>query len=210
MDNTLINADCDVTWKNYCVKYGLAPADALKEADRFFEQYNAGALDVEAFLEFQLREFAGHTPEEMAGHTRKHFEEFILPEYYRKAGEKVKNILQKGFPVAILTSTNNAIARPVADFFGIRTVLGTILEVKDGVYTGRLEGTYGVGTGKIAPATAFAGEHGGTLAEVEYYGDSINDRYILEAVGFPVAANPSPALKALAEKNNWRIIYFGE
>ena len=35
MDHTLIEADCDVTWKQFLVSEGLAPASALAEADRF-------------------------------------------------------------------------------------------------------------------------------------------------------------------------------
>ena len=61
MDHTLIQADCDVTWKQFAVAHGLAPETALVEADRFFDDYNAGKLDIEAFHEFQFREFAGNS-----------------------------------------------------------------------------------------------------------------------------------------------------
>lgn len=209
MDHTLINADCDVTWKSYGVKHGIAPADALERANAFFDQYNAGTLDPQEFMNFQFSEFIGNTPEEMAVHAKRHFEEFILPHYYEKGKKVVDSLLARQVPVAILTSTNDVLARPVADFFGIETVMGTRLEVEHGVYTGRIVGEYGAGPGKIAPATAFAERHGATLADVEYYGDSINDRNILEAVGFPVAANPSAALRELAEAKQWRIVNFG-
>ncbi len=208
MDHTLINADCDVTWKSYCVKHKLAPENALTLADEFFDQYNEGRLDINEFLLFQLREFIGNTPEVMAEHARRHFEEFIKPNIYAKALEKVQSLLAKNFPVAILTSTNEIIASPVADFFGIKTVLGTMLETEHGVYTGRITGEYRAGAGKVAPAKDFAAGFGKTLADLEYYGDSINDRNILEVSGFPVAANPSKALRELAEASNWKIVNF--
>ena len=47
-----------------------------------------------------------------------------------------------------------------------------------------------------------------TLADIAYFGDSINDRFILEAVGHPFAVNPSPALDALAEQRGWTKIKF--
>ena len=59
MDETLINVDCDVTWKEFAVKYGYAPENALAEADRFYLEYCAGTLDIDEFLTFQLAEFAG-------------------------------------------------------------------------------------------------------------------------------------------------------
>ena len=33
--------------------------------DKFFDDYNAGCLDIEAFSKFQLKEFANKTYEEM-------------------------------------------------------------------------------------------------------------------------------------------------
>ena len=37
MDHTLINNDCDVSWKQFAVKHQYADASALQEADDFFE-----------------------------------------------------------------------------------------------------------------------------------------------------------------------------
>ena len=42
--------------------------------------------------------------------------------------------------------------------------------------------------------------------ELAYYGDSINDRYILEACGFPYTVNPSASLRVLAERQHWPIL----
>ncbi len=208
MDHTLINADCDVSWKSYAVRHGLAPASALAEADAFFDDYNRGCLDFEAFVRFQLREFAGHTPAEMAVETARHFEEFIRPQVYPAALALVKALLAKQVPVAILTSTNEAIARPVADYFGITELMGTRLELADGRYTGRIDGEYFAKAGKIAPATAFVERHGRTLADLVYYGDSINDRNVMEIAGRPVAANPSAALEELARERGWETVRF--
>ena len=206
MDHTLINADCDVTWKYFVVRHGLAPESALQEAERFFEDYNAGCLDEEKFHEFQFREFRGRTVEEMAILAEQHFEEFIRPKVYADAVACIRSAQNWGCPTAILTSTNSTIAGPVAAFLGIPVVLGTRLETTGGRYTGRISGTYGVGQGKVVIASEYAREHGISLADFAYYGDSINDRNILEAVGFPCAVNPSAALRELAGAKGWRIL----
>ncbi len=207
MDHTLINADCDISWKSYAVKYGLAPESALAEADRFFDDYNAGTLDIHDFLRFQLREFIGRTPEEMQPHMKRHFEEFILGECRPAGVALVKKLLAQKIPVAILTSTNVCLARPVADHFGIDEVMAPQLELDGtGRYTGRITNSYTAGPGKIAPARDFCTRHGGSLASLTYYGDSINDRNLLEVTGHPVAVNPSPALRAIAEENDWTIL----
>ena len=79
MDHTLIDNDCDVSWKKFLVQHGLAPAAAMDEADRFFADYLAGHLDYDAFIRFQLAEFASRTPAEMAALARWHFVEVVRP-----------------------------------------------------------------------------------------------------------------------------------
>ena len=208
MDSTLIHADCDVTWKSFAVRHGLAPESAIAEADRFYEDYKNGCLDPVAFMRFQLAEFIGNTPEEMAEVCRKHFEEFIRPACYPEALALVRDLKAQGIPTAILTSTNTEIASPTAAWFGVDKLMGTRLAVKDGRFTGEIAGEYAVRAGKIALAEDFAARHGATLAETAYYGDSINDLNLLQVVGFPVAANPCPELRKIAEENNWRIVDF--
>ena len=105
MDHTLIEADCDVTWKQFLVAEGLAPASALAEADRFFEQYNQGCLDHDEFNAFQLREIAGLSQGEMAEISRKHFEKMILPNIRPAAEKYVRSCQSDGVPCVILSST---------------------------------------------------------------------------------------------------------
>ena len=116
MDHTLINNDCDVSWKQFAVRHNLAPESDLAEADRYFDDYNAGTLDVEEFYLFQFREFIGKTPEEMRPLAELHFEEYVRPHIYPEARKLVGSLLDAGFPVAILTSTNSVVAQPLAEY----------------------------------------------------------------------------------------------
>ena len=208
MDHTLIHADCDVTWKSFAVRHGLAPESAIADADRFYEDYKNGCLDPVAFMRFQLAEFIGNTPAEMAENCRMHFEEFIREACYPEALALVKELKASGIPTAILTSTNTEIAAPTAAYFGVDELMGTRLAVADGRFTGEIAGEYAARAGKIAPAKDFVARHGATLAETAYYGDSINDLDLLQVVGYPVAANPCPELRQIAEENNWHIVDF--
>lgn len=210
MDHTLINNDCDVSWKQFAVRHNLAPESDLAEADRYFDDYNAGTLDVEEFYLFQFREFIGKTPEEMRPLAELHFEEYVRPHIYPEARKLVGSLLDAGFPVAILTSTNSVVAQPLAECLGIREVLGTTLELADGRYTGRITGTYGAQEGKVEIAAAWAAGHGFALADFAYYGDSVNDVNILNAVGFPFAVNPAPELLKLAREKVWPVLGWTE
>ena len=207
MDHTLIEADCDVTWKQFLVAEKLAPASALQEADRFFEQYNAGCLDQDEFNAFQLREFAGHTHEEMAEISRRHFEKMIRPNIRPAAENYVKKLLADGVPCAILSSTNRELVAPVAEYFGIADFNGTVLEMRDGIFSGNIApGEFYAGAGKVTVMQRLCAKYGVTPDEVAAYGDSINDAKLLAAVGHPHAVSPSAALEELAKANKWRIL----
>lgn len=207
MDHTLIDNDCDVSWKQFVVRHGLAPESDLTEADRYFDDYNAGKLDVEEFYLFQFREFIGNTEARMLELARMHYEEFVKGRIYPEGRRLVREALDAGFPVAILSSTNSIVARPVADELGIREVLGTKLELDaSGRFTGRITGTYGAREGKTEIAAAWAAAHGVTLADFAYYGDSVNDIDILRKVGFPNTVNPAPELRELARQNGWPVL----
>ena len=64
MDHTVLNNDCDVSWKTFLVSRGYAPVGDLDEAAAFYEEYEQGVLRVELFNAFQLRDFSGKTWDE--------------------------------------------------------------------------------------------------------------------------------------------------
>ena len=205
MDNTLIDTDCDVTWKEFLVAKGIAPADALETADRFFQDYNAGCLDKDAFNLFQLAEFIGSTVEEMAELTKLHFEECIRSKVRAKALTHVRSLIDAGIPVAMLTSTNEVIAKPVAEFFGFKEFFGAPLEVVNNRYTGKIDGVYPAGSGKLFYFGLLCGRHNVLPQNCAAYGDSINDAPLLEACGEAHAVSPSDDLRKLATAKNWLI-----
>ena len=206
MDHTLIEADCDVTWKEFLVAEKIAPPEALDEAERFFSDYNRGCLDQNAFNAFQLREFTGRTESEMAEISAAHFKKMILPNIRPLAMKQVARVLSEKLPCAIITSTNSVIARPVAEYFGIPELYGTVLEVENGRYTGKISGTYCAGTGKCTILQKICAEKNISASNVAAYGDSINDAPLLETVGYPFAVSPSEKLRQLALQNNWTIL----
>ncbi|MCF7854251.1 MAG: HAD family phosphatase [Candidatus Pacebacteria bacterium] len=208
MDHTLIDNDCDVSWKEFLIAKGLASPSARSRAAYFFEQYKDGNLQIAEFMAFQLAEFRGRTPEQMARLSREHFETFVRPTIYADAREKVQQVLNADVPAALLTATNEVVARPAAEEFGLHDILATRLEIRDGVYTGRTEGTYCGGPGKIEAADHYCKEKGCTLASAAYYGDSIADIPVLSAVGFPRPTNPSPGLASHAREQGWPIWTF--
>lgn len=208
MDHTLQDNDSDVSWKKFLIDIGAAPRDAMKQVDYFFEEYLKGKLDPVAFIRFQLQEFAGKTLPEMEALTERHFLEYSLPRIYPAGQRLVAQLKATGNPRVLLTATNRIIAAPFARHLGLEDLIATELEMADGRFTGAFAGDYCAEKGKVTMAEAYCRDRNLTLAEAAYYGDSLADRFILEAVGFPIAVNPMPALRELAVAKGWPILDF--
>jgi HAD superfamily hydrolase (TIGR01490 family) len=207
LDHTLIANDCDVSWKEFLIEEGIAPADAMELSRKFFDQYIAGIRIGDDFLKFQLTEFIGKTEAEMKYFTEKHCHKKVVPKIMNDARTVLNNRLKNPDRiVCLLTASQAPIVAPIAQILGIKYVCPNRLEIKKGVFTGNIEDPFAGGEGKIFYAQEFCKKHGAKLEEAEYFGDSYSDRFILDAVGVPVAVNPGEALLAIAQKKGWNVV----
>lgn len=113
--------------------------------------------------------------------------------------------IDAGQQVWLVTATPVELATLFARRLGLTGALGTVSEVRDGIYTGRLAGPPLHGLAKAEAIRALAAREGFDLAECSAYSDSSNDIPMLSAVGYPVAVNPDPSLRAHAIANDWQI-----
>ena len=208
MDHTLIDNDCDVSWKLFLVEKGIAPRSDLDLIVHFWEEYEKGSLDPVSFNEFQLREFAGRTVNEIEALSSEHFEKVARGKVYKDARTLLNEQRGAGDITCMITATNVVIARPVGGFLGFDSIIATELEVSQGRYTGRISGEYCVGAGKLPYMRRFCAGNGSGLEESYYYGDSIADLPVLEAVGNPVVVNPRDELRGIALERAWPIMDF--
>ena len=113
--------------------------------------------------------------------------------------------LDAGDEVWLVTATPVEVARLLARRLGLTGALGTVSEIEDGAYTGRLVGPPLHGLAKAEAVRALAEREGLDLSQCWAYSDSANDIPMLSAVGNPVAVNPDATLRAHARDNDWRI-----
>jgi HAD superfamily hydrolase (TIGR01490 family) len=209
MDHTIIDQDCDVSWKSFMIAKGLAAPVDRQVAEGFFRDYQAGFLNEKAFLHFQLREFRGRPPREMEVLAEEHFQSLVKATVRSDAFERIQAQIREGHQVYLLTATNRIVAMPVARYFGISQVLATELELRAGCYTGQILGRYCAGEGKLARLRHYCRSKSINLAEIHYYGDSVSDIEVLQKVGHPVAVNPQPGLRSRAQAEGWPVVEFG-
>lgn len=211
LDGTLLPIDSDHAFGEFQVRIGWADeAHHRRENDRFFREYQAGCLDVHAYIDFATAAWRGREPHDIERMSARFMQEVIAPALRPEAHALVERHRQRGDELAIVTATNDFITAPIAAAFGVPTLLATELERDpQGRITGRISGTPALREGKIQRLTDWLARCGRRLAdfeEVTFYSDSTNDLPLLERVQVPVATNPAEALERIARQRGWRIL----
>ncbi|MBU4613054.1 HAD family hydrolase [Achromobacter sp. GG226] len=211
LDHTLLPLDSDYQWAHFMAVTGRAgnPEEALRRNDELMQSYAAGTLTAQEAAEFMLGLLARHDPVDLAAWHETYMADVIRPAITPQAAALVREHLAAGDLCAIVTATNTFVTAPVARAFGIPHLLGTVPAYVAGRYTGRIEGTPCFREGKVTRVNAWLESLGHTMGDFSrtfFYSDSMNDVPLLEVVSDPVATNPSPPLRDLAEARGWRVL----
>lgn len=110
-----------------------------------------------------------------------------------------------GEQVWLVSATPVQIAQVMAKHLGFTGALGTVAEVVDGKFTGRLAGDVLHGPGKRHAVAALAAVANIDLAASTAYSDSLNDLPLLTLVGNSVAINPDAKLRRYAKTQGWPV-----
>lgn len=207
LDNTLLSIDSDHAWGEFLLEQGAVDPQAYREAnDRFLADYEAGTLDILAFLEVALKPLAENSPEQLAAWHQQFMASKIEPHILSKGEELLARHRSRGDTLLIVTATNRFITCPIAERLGVDDLIATEPEAIDGRYTGRVSGTPSYRDGKVTRIREWLADKDMTLDDAWFYSDSHNDQPLLELVEHPVAVDPDPTLREVAETRGWKII----
>lgn len=211
LDDTLLPIDSDHAWGEFVTRLGWVDADAFaRRNDAFYAQYKAGQLDIHEYIAFATEPLRARSPAECAAAHRRFMAEVIGPNLRPAALDLVRRHREQGDAVALVTATNDFITAPIAQAFGIDTLIAVRLERgPGGTITGRIDGTPSYREGKVERVGQWLRERGADwsgFARISVYSDSVNDLALLERASDPVATNPSPALESVARERGWRIL----
>lgn len=207
LDNTLLAADSDHLWGEFLAERGIVDGDHYRrENDRFLRAYEAGTLDIDAFLRFSLRVLADNDPADLERWRAEFVEQAIRPRIAPGAPALVEQHRAAGDELVVITATNRFVTAPIAALLGIDQLIATEPETEGHRYTGRPQGTPCFREGKVTRLQAWLGASGRSLAASTFYSDSHNDLPLLELVQRPVAVDPDPMLARTARERGWPVI----
>jgi HAD superfamily hydrolase (TIGR01490 family) len=211
LDDTLLPIDSDHAWGDFVTRLGwVDAAEFRRRNDAFYAQYQAGALDIHEYIAFATEPLRARTQAQIDAAHRQFMAEIIVPRLHVDALDLVREHQARGDLVALVTATNDFITGPIAQAFGIADLLAVRLERGvGGTITGRIQGTPSYREGKVTRVQEWLAERRAAWSDfdrISVYSDSVNDLPLLERATDPVATNPSPALRAIADERSWRIL----
>ena len=210
LDHTLLPLDSDYEWGEFTIRIGWNdPVEFARRNDEFYAHYQAGTLDVHDYVRFATEAVRLRGPEAAAAAHQQFMREVITPAIKPQALDLIRQHQAAGHVVVNVKSSNEYLSGTLEQALGVPQLLAVQL-VRDasGWYTGEIDGIPTMREGKVRRMEQWLAERRLSWADVEstFYSDSMNDVPLLEKVNHPVATNPDPRMRALAQERGWRIL----
>jgi HAD superfamily hydrolase (TIGR01490 family) len=215
LDHTLLPLDTNQAWILFLSDQGALDGRVMLPAARAMkERYLAGGQDPDIpFCEFFIGTLTRFPYPELLELRQRFIDEVVKPAISAEAQSLVERHRRDGDALAIITATNEFITRPVADAFGIETLIATRCERNQDGFTGRTLGIPSMRSGKVVRVDEWLLTGGlpaitvrRDLAHLRFYSDSINDLALLEYADEAIAVNPDGALSEVAKRRGWQEI----
>lgn len=209
VDNTMMQG-ASIYWfaRGLAARNYFTAGDLLRFAWkqlRFRLLATENANDMSQAKETALAFVEGWRVEDVERLSEEIFDELLAPRIWPKSRALAQLHLDAGQRVWLVSAAPVEIGRVIAQRLGLTGAIGTVAEVENGAYTGRLVGDLMHGPAKADAITQLAAVEGLDLSRCTAYSDSANDIPMLSIVGHAVAVNPDSELRRVARERGWEI-----
>jgi HAD superfamily hydrolase (TIGR01490 family) len=153
-----------------------------------------------------FREYAGMRLDWLSENAPRMHDAVLRPATFPGARELVERDRCEGFRTILLTGSLDFAIQALIVQLGFDEAVTNRLRFSAGVATGDLIEPIIAGPEKVNAIRSFCARHDADPAVCRAYSDSMSDVPMLEAVGHPVATNPTGKLRAYAQARNWTVV----
>jgi HAD superfamily hydrolase (TIGR01490 family) len=172
-----------------------------------FSRFGAGQARVGQTADTAMTILRGLPVELMREIAAEAWEPVLKPLVYREALDLATSHVDRGERVYIASAALHEVVEEVSSQLGFDGAIASRAEVRDGVYTGRLERRL-YGQAKADALVEVARAETLDLPSSTAYSDSHSDVPFLEVVGHPVVVNPDRELRRIAGERGWTVKLF--
>ena len=209
MDNTILRSSSGRLYLKYLYAEGYLSWWRWLVISGHVGLYVAGLITFPQLMARVMTQVAGADEAETWRISEAWFDTMLRDYIADGARQRIGWHRQQGHHVAVVSASTPYAVKPVAQALALGdSFLVTRLEVIDGRFTGRVLDPACYGSGKVTLTRAYAAQHNLDLAASYFYTDSHHDLPLLEAVGHPIAVNPSRKLTEIAAKRQWPVMHF--
>lgn len=208
LDRTLIPGSSLSLYGRALVRRGLVPRRLLARhaaTEQVFRRRGIGADRLDALVHALLDSAAGVETEPLLAVARE-MGPVLAAQVPPAARFLLEHHLQAGDFCVIVSASPQELVEAVTASLRAHRAVGTRLDVRDGVLTGRLDGGFCYGAGKLEALEREIGRL--DLTGATGYADSGSDLPLLERCGTAVAVNPDAQLRRWARAKGWPVLSF--
>ncbi|EKT61063.1 HAD family hydrolase [Providencia sneebia] len=205
LDDTLIQGDSSVLWTQYLWDNNIITDPSFVEADKeMMAQYNAGTLNMAAYLQFNLQTLAGVPIQQVDSWLDDFVATRILPRIYPDAVKTIAQYRSQAIPVIIISATVSFIVKKIAQHLNADIAMGIDLKENQGCYTTEIEGIPTFKEGKVKRLMQWIQHQKITDAYLYFYTDSANDLPMCEFADEVFIVNGDQKLQQAAKAKYWQ------
>jgi HAD superfamily hydrolase (TIGR01490 family) len=208
LDRTLITGSSLSLYGRELVRRGLVPRSTVARhalLELAFQRRGAGAARIDHLVSTLLDAATGRPAEPLLAVARD-MGATLAAEVRPAARFLLQRHLDAGDFCIVLSASPHELVEAVTTALGAHRAVGTRIQVIDGVLTGRLDGPFCYGRGKLEALEREVGRLDLTTATA--YADSGSDLPLLERCGTAVAVNPDAELRRWATREGWPVVRF--
>jgi HAD superfamily hydrolase (TIGR01490 family) len=161
--------------------------------------------EIQRFQDAATDFIGGHNVKDIEAIAQQIYDEFVSPAMWQGTIDIAQAHIANGVEVYLVTAAPEDMATLIAKRLGLTGALGSKAEIKDGHYTGKMNGALLHGKEKAIAVRELAEARGFVLEDCFAYSDSNNDLPLLQCVGHPSAINPDALLGLRAMAEGWPI-----
>ena len=170
-----------------------------------------GTLDAKDGFESYLNYCKGMTEKEVKENSFMVWKENCKDFIFKKAKNNFEECKKNKVITILAEAGMRELYNDFLSYYSFDYVCTSEIEFKDGKVTGKLLGDPCSGNGKYNKVKDIIEKKlNGSLKDAVFYANSHNDIPLLEAVGKPIAVNPTSKLESHAKKKGWQILKFKE
>jgi len=209
IDDTLVNGQTQQLLLKYLRGKKVVSFGVFFKISLWFVLYKLGLIsNPKKIMEYAFGFLKDWPITKMDGLIDDFFENNLKIKIYQKGLEEVKKHQKEGREILLVSNAIEPVVKKIAEYLQVKNYICTKLEVTNGKYTGRIEGSMVYGQTKVPLIIDFMSKNGYEFKETWGYGDHLSDIHYLEKVTHPFAVNPSKKFLKEAKLRNWPVLYF--